>query len=103
MNDSEKYFKDRKNFLKQSPEEKSKRLGFAGLCYKSFTGNYLKENVDHAKVIVKAQREYFTKNPKRFFCPPTEYKSVLGEGECNAMGYEIIKNQLMTDNELSRY
>lgn len=91
------YLTERKNFLKLTPEEKSKRTGFVGLLYWGFTGNKLKENPEDQEKIIEIQKNFFQKNPKRMFINPSELKPMFQDRQLNQIVFGIAKDHLASD------
>lgn len=91
------YMTERKNFLKQSSEEKSKRTGFAGLLYWGFTGKKLEENPEDQNKIIEIQRNFFEKNPNRMFIHPRELKTMFQDRQLNQIVFGIAKDHLASD------
>lgn len=91
------YTSERKDFLKQSVEEKSKRIGFAGILYWGFTGNKLEENPEDKNKIIQIQRNFFEKNPNRMFINPSELKPMFKDRQLNKIVFGIVKDHLVSD------
>ena len=91
------YINSRRSFLQLSPEEKSKKIGFAGLIYWGFTGNKLSDNIEDKNKVIDIQKKFFEKNPNRMFINPTELKQMFKDRQLNSLVYDIVKNQLASD------
>lgn len=91
------YKSERMAFLKLTPEEKSKRTGFAGLLYWGFTGNKLKENPEDQEKIIEIQKNFFEKNPKRMFINPSELKPMFKDRQLNQIVFGIAKDHIASD------
>lgn len=91
------YIAERKAFLKLTPEEKSKRTGFAKLLYWGFTGNKLEENPEDQNKIIEIQKNFFEKNPKRMFLNPAELKTMFSDRQLNQIVFGIVKDHMASD------
>lgn len=71
----EKYIEYRKSQLKKSVEERAKELGFFRVvCFSMLGRKATDEELAKAETI---QRDFFKKNPKRLFCNPILFSSML--------------------------
>lgn len=96
------YYEDRMRILRQTPEERSERLGFFKLFYKIMTGDETTQEID--KIARDIQLGFFRKNPYRLEADPQLFRELVGVNSAKIGQYfHLIERIIRNDMDMVKY
>ena len=96
------YYADRMRILKQTPEERSERLGFFRLFYKIMTDDETTPEID--AIAKNIQMGFFKANPYRLEADPKVFRELVGrESAENGQFFHLIEQIVRNDKAMEKY
>lgn len=100
------YLKMRDRMLKLTPEERAKDMNFFRIFYSGFTKRHSEEvkitDVLIEDYVMKIQKDFFEKNPKRILCDPDLFKVLIKSKECHPSVLNMTVGAVQQDIKLSK-